>query len=124
MNKLVVETDKGQKVSHVQIVNGNVEIVYQKDLPESVKDIPNRDWFVNSVGNIMQTTFIKDRLNNVSTKERAEAILALGQLLELAAYVGVDGFNFNFVFEVSKQELAKEFKEKYSDLFQKAKKLL
>ena len=122
MNKVVVETDKGQKVSKVEIVNGNVEIVYQRDLPESVKDIHKRNWYIDNDGDIQNIP--DDTLNNFSTKERAEAVLALGQLLELADYVGCKKFHFSFLFALKDKSLSDAFREKYADLFKKAEKLL
>ena len=60
------------------------EIVLKKiehKLPLSVNEIPNRDWYIGDYGEIEHTHFFTK--NNLSTKERAEAFLALMQLVEL-----------------------------------------
>lgn len=120
--KNTIKTPTGCKIAKTEIIEGNLIVTYERDLPDSVKDIPNRDWFINSVGIIMQTT--NNKVNNFSNIERAEAILALGQLLELAAYVGCEKVNVEFIFGVGKGSLADDFHKKYSDLFKKTKKLL
>ena len=120
--KNTIETPAGCKIAKTEIIDGNLIVTYERDLPDSVNDIDNRPWFINSVGIIMQTT--KNKVNNFSNIERAEAILALGQLLELAAYVGCEKFYYTFQFGISKQDLANNFRKKYDDLFEKAKKLL
>lgn len=120
--KNTIETPKSCKIAKTEIIDGNLIVTYERDLPESVRDIPNRTYAV--VGNKPFIIYNNFDLDQFSTKERAEAILALGQLLELAAYVGCEKFNYTFQFGLGKQDLANDFRKKYDDLFQKAKKLL
>ena len=120
--KNTIETPTGCKIAKTEIIDGNLIVTYERDLPDSVKDIPNRHWYIEAFGNIVETKTTD--VNNFSTKERAEAILALGQLLEFAAYVGCKKVNVQFDFGIENADLAKDFKEKYSELFKKAKKLL
>lgn len=126
--KNTIETPKGCKIAKTEIIDGNLIVTYERDLPDSVKEIPNRNWFIHSCGTVENKKCIAGKStnykSNFSTKERAEAILALGQLLELAAYVGCDNVNVEFQFGLGKSGLALEFKEKYSELFEKTKKLL
>lgn len=120
--KNTIETPTGCKIAKTEIIEGNLIVTYERDLPESVNDIDNRPWFINSVGIIMQTT--NNKVNNFSNIERAEAVLALGQLLELAAYVGCKDFYCGFNFGIEKQDIRVEFEKKYAHLIEKTKKLL
>ena len=120
--KNIIETPAGCKIAKTEIIEGNLIVTYERDLPESVRGIKDRLWFIDSDGLVEQRYGLEP--HQFSTKERAEAILALGQLLELAAYVGCKKVNVQFDFGIENADLAKDFKEKYSDLFEKAKKLL
>lgn len=53
--------------------------------PKSVTEIPNRNWFIDSHGNIesFNDDIHGNDINNLSTENRAEAFLALMQLVEL-----------------------------------------
>ena len=106
--KNTIETPAGCKIAKTEIIDGNLIVTYERDLPDSVDEIKR------NYGCAVW----------VSSDERAEAILALGQLLELAAYVGCEKVNVQFDFGIENADLAKDFKEKYSELFKKAKKLL
>ena len=121
--KNTIETPKGCKIAKTEIIEGNLIVTYERDLPESVKDIPNRAYWIHAKGSVEEDYEMLD-LFQFSSKERAEAILALGQLLELAAYVGCEKFHYTFQFGLNKQDLANDFRKKYDDLFRKAKKLL
>ena len=121
--KNTIKTPEGCKIAKTEIIDGNLIVTYVRYLPESVKEIPNRDWYIEGDGSIDSLDRCRE-INHFSTKERAEAILALGQLLELAAYVGCEKFHYTFQFGISKQDLANDFRKKYDDLFEKAKKLL
>ena len=62
------------------------EIVFKKietKLPLSVKEIPNRFWFINSYGSITTSDLYEIDKNNLSSAKRAKAFLALMQLVEL-----------------------------------------
>lgn len=108
MKTNTITTPAGCKIAKTEIINGNLIVTYERDLPDSVRGIKR------NYGCAVW----------VSTDERAEAILALGQLLELAAYVGCEKVNVEFIFGVGKGSLADDFHKKYSDLFKKTKKLL
>ena len=120
--KNTIKTPAGCKIAKTEIFDGNLIVTYERDLPESVFQIKGRLWFIDSDGLVEQRYGLEP--HQFSTKERAEAILALGQLLELAAYVGAEKFHYTFQFGFGKQDLANDFRKKYDDLFEKAKKLL
>ena len=122
--KNTIETPAGCKIAKTEIFDGNLIVTYERDLPESVKDIPNRYFYIINGKVSSSRSKMLQSDDNFSTPERAEAILALGQLLELAAYVGCKKVNVQFDFGIENADLAKDFKEKYSELFKKAKKLL
>ena len=105
--KNTIETPTGCKIAKTEIINGNLIVTYERDLPDSILDLPN----------VNKSVFIA-----TSTPERAEAILALGQLLELAAYVGIDKYHISF--GSKDKQLLDEFFEKYAHLIEKTKKLL
>ena len=122
--KNTIETPAGCKIAKTEIIDGNVIVTYERDLPESVKEIPNRYFYVINGKVSSSRSEMLQSDDNFSNPERAEAILALGQLLELAAYVGCEKFHYTFQFGLGKQGLANDFRKKYDDLFKKAKKLL
>ena len=107
--KTEIEIPAGCKIAKTEVIDGKLIVTYDRKLPDSVKDIPNRGWW-----GVFESTSI----------ERKNGIVALAQLLELAAYVGPEDTNFYFEFQSRKDELPPEFYEKYADLFEKAKKLL
>ena len=83
MKEFIIECPSGfevdkEKSTFEKIVFKEIE----NKLPMSVEEIPNRDWFINSVGSIHKYENSKSK-NHLSTKERAEAFLALMQLVEL-----------------------------------------
>lgn len=96
MEKLTIKAPEGYEFSGVSD-NGEIEFVpIKKKYPLSVKDIEGRTWYLNGFGSVCDIAvgdIASKDINNVSTKERAEAILALTQLLELRdAWNRVDGF--------------------------------
>jgi hypothetical protein len=116
---------KGCKIAKTEVIDGKLIVSYVidlPDLPESVEDILNRNWYINNDGEVIQLE--SDDLNNFSTRERAEGMLALGQLIELASYLGATNFNFSMEFGANTSELSERFKEKYADLIEKTKKIL
>jgi hypothetical protein len=128
------------------------KIVYKEigfKFPESVREIPNRDYYINSYGSISKLSHSEQDSNQLSTKERAEAFLALMQLVELRQYVNgdwkADFTNYenkytihiienkihkNFtqtlscVLHFKSEEIRDQFAEKYKDLIETAKELL
>lgn len=153
MKTKAVEMPDGYEFSHV---GENGEIIIKEIVskyPLSVGDIKERAWFINGVGGIEPTNTDKFLDNNqLSTKERAEAFLALMQLVELRdAWNKVDGFvsdwsdssqtkyciyyfktkpNVDASFLVKKvlffgsKETAQLFLEKFAQLIETAKELL
>ena len=119
--KNTIETPAGCKIAKTEIIDRNLIVTYERDLPDSVKDIIGRPHWIHANGSIELDDKEQD-LFQFSTKERAEAILALGQLLELAAYVG--GIELTLNFEFDNQDLLSDFNKKHTDLFEKAKNLL
>jgi hypothetical protein len=100
---------------------------------DSVKDIPNRDWFITAKGNVDNVSC--DDINQMSTKERAEAILALIQLIEIHAAIeqmdDVCGSNIQLISFCKNRrvhlwfeswELAEEFGSKHKDLIETVRK--
>ena len=101
---------------------------------DSVKDIPNRDWYIDATGQIEDSD--SDDLNQMSTKERAEAVLALIQLIEIHAAIGQEydaGFcsvalisdsnkNRDIRFWFESGELRDEFESKHNDLIETVRK--
>ena len=100
---------------------------------DSVKDIPNRKWYIDSTGEVVDSD--SDDLNQMSTEERAEAMLALIQLIEIHAAIEqeVDASSYfieirglcdnrmiDFWFE--SEELADEFEYKHENLIETVRK--
>ena len=104
--KTEIEIPVGCKIAKTEVIDGKLIVTYERDLPESVYDIPNRDY-----------AFVF----NSTSRKRGNSIIALAQLIELAAYVGCPNTDFYFEFQSSKDELPPEFYEKYADLFEKAR---
>lgn len=155
MEKLTIKAPEGYEFSGIN-ENSEIEFVpIKKKYPLSVEDIEGRTWYLNGFGSVCYIAVgniaAKD-INNVSTKERAEAILALTQLLELRdAWNEIDGFvvdwndheqdkwcitpvsgnvSFNIYGSVSRVlffntlEKAKLFEKTFKDLILTAKELL
>ena len=99
---------------------------------DSVVDIPNRIWFLTSGGEVGDDDC--DDLNQMSTKERAEAILALIQLIEIHAVIeqelNADYYtlivssckNKYIYFYFESEELGDEFESKHKDLIETVRK--
>jgi hypothetical protein len=105
--KTEIEIPDGCKIAKTEIIDGKLIVTYERDFPDSVKDIPDIVYF-----HALKSTSL----------ERASAVRALTQLIELAAYVGCDDFYFNFCFD--NEKLESDFEKKYADLFEKAYKIL
>ncbi len=102
MKEFIIECPSGfevdkEKSTFEKIVFKEIE----NKLPMSVEEIPNRNWFIGGDGIVYNTNGIgaKDK-NQVSTKERAEAFLALMQLVELR-----DAWNGDWKAEFSNNEI-------------------
>lgn len=101
----------------------------------SVEEIPNRDWFI--FNGQAQGILVNKHKENVSTKERAEAFLALMQLVELRDKWNGDSERHPFLITLSFSpqknselisfktfELRNKFAEQFKDLIETAKELL
>ena len=99
MKELIIEAPTGMEV---YLENKTIKFrgKTENKLPMSVQEIPNRNWFL--------THKLEDY--KLSTKERAEAFLALMQLVELR-----DAWNGDFDPEISKGEKKLFAINKYGD---------
>lgn len=62
-------------------------VAKESRVPESIKFVKDRRWFITGTGHIHRSLDSNCK-NHFSTKERAEAMLALGQLIELHTAIG------------------------------------
>ncbi len=151
MKEFIIECPSGFEVDKE---NSTFEKIVFKEignkLPISVEEIPNRYWYITSGG---YTSIYKNgnSKNHLSTKERAEAFLALMQLVELRdAYNGdwevdwiknnsqrkyvieicnnyinsADYLNCYKVLHFKSEQLRDQFAEQFKDLIETAKELL
>ena len=138
MNEILIEAPTGMEIyqENNTIKFRNIE----NKLPMSVEEIPNRNWFITNNGDISNIIYnqleVKDK-NNLSTKERAEAFLALMQLVELRDKWNGDSERHQFLITLSFSpqknselisfktfELRNQFAEQFKDLIETAKELL
>ena len=93
MKNVKIEIPKGYEIDESKSTFTN--IVFKKienKYPNSVLDINGRDWAISYSG-VRKDIACSGDIDQISTKERAEAFLALMQLVELRdAYNKVDGF--------------------------------
>jgi len=102
---------------------------------DSVKDIPNRNWFFFRKGYSIYDSNNNDDVDQMSTKERAEAVLALIQLIEIHAAIEQEADVCNACIEINglcnnryigfwfeSEELRDEFKSKHKDLIETVRK--
>jgi hypothetical protein len=116
--KTEIEIPAGCKIAKTEVIDGKLIVTYERDLPDSVRDIKDRNWFIDHKGEVFES---KADINNFSTKERRANFLKmvlwhLAQLLELAAYVGSEDINFYFEFQSRKDGLPPEFLSKKNTL--------
>ena len=152
MENVKIEIPKGYEIDESKSTFTN--IIFKKindKYPNSVLDIKGRDWTIAG-GKPYESPINCGDIDQVSTKERSEAFLALMQLVELRdAYNKVDGFvadwkddgQYKFCIFVGSNELIKQvlwesnvilyfgseetrnlFYEKHIDLIETAKELL
>jgi len=152
MKTLKIEIPEGHEIDQE---NSTFEKIVFKEVkskyPLKVEDIPNRDWYIhcNNVTQVQYENLKKDK-ENVSTRKRAKAFLALMQLVELRdAWNEIDGgkeftcddikysikVHFNEITtntEISsykvlhfrKEETRDKFLETFRDLIEQAKELI
>jgi hypothetical protein len=94
MEELKINIPEGYEIDKK---NSTFECIKFKKLspkyPTNIVQIEDRKWYIDANGDIESTSNSNDDLNNISTKERAEAFLALTQLVELRdAWNKIDGF--------------------------------
>jgi hypothetical protein len=91
-----VKMPAGYEFSHI---GANGEIIVKKIAPKypiNVDEIRNRNWYIDGSGEIDEIEKYYEK-TQLSTKERAEAFLALMQLVELRdAWNEIDGFVANW----------------------------
>ena len=153
MNKYIVNIPEGYELDEEKS-----NFVFKKktpELPESVEEIKDRFYYIDDIGAIdsadekYMNLYPDDSKNHVSTKERAEAFLALIQLVELRdawnnavedewddsgkkhvifrhrGKMEGDYFsNTDFVLNFKTPELRDQFLEKFKDLIETAKELI
>lgn len=84
MKNIKIQAPKGYEIDYENSTKENI-ILKKKaaELPTSVGDIKGRRWYINEYGFIKNSKSSTETINQVTTKERAEAFLALMQLVEL-----------------------------------------
>ena len=125
MNEILIEAPTGMEIyqENNTIKFRNIE----NKLPMSVEEIPNRTWFL--------THNLEDY--KLSTKVRAEAFLALMQLVELRDKWNGDSERHDYLLTLDygklkssellsfkTSELRNKFEEQFKDLIETAKELL
>ena len=106
--------------------------------PTSIEEVEGRGYYIDAFGDVSYTDeeIISDP-NHVSSKDRAEGLLALGQLLELRdawneGWTAKDATEDEDFFSISEcpplhfrdEETAKEFLEQFRDLIETARPVL
>lgn len=98
MNQIKINIPEGYEIDFFNKETG--EVTFKKiehKYPISVMDIPDRTYYLGNTGRISKSLTYND-LNQVSTIERAEALLALAQLSELRdAWNKIDNFKADFI---------------------------
>lgn len=144
MKEILIEAPTGMEIyqENNTIKFRNIE----NKLPMSVEEIPNRHWFICGLEKgVVNTAGQYNDKSQLSTKERAEAFLALMQLVELRdAWNGDWKADYNnesqrkFCIMIKKGltlraayplyfksgELRDQFNEQFKDLIETAKELL
>ena len=141
MKELKIEVPEGyqidkEKSTFEKIVFKEIE----NKLPMSVEEIPNRKFYITNDSNIVINnnkrvlSTSRSWINQLSTKERAEAFLALMQLVELRdAWNGDSERHLYLIYNENRTsnllsfktlELRNQFGEQFKDLIETAKELL
>ena len=97
MTTLKINIPQGYEIDVFNKETGEVSFKkIELKYPQSIFEVKDRSWFIHSNSGIEKDNTANDSTvdrNNVSTKQRAEALLALSQLVELRdAWNKIDGF--------------------------------
>lgn len=96
MKNLKIEVPKGYEIDQEKSTFENIvfkEVEQKSKYPKSVDEIKRRDWYISPWGIVVRSKSESKTINQVSSKERAEAFVALIQLVELRdEYNRIDGF--------------------------------
>lgn len=90
MKQLKIEVPKGYEIDKEKSTFENIVFKpVENNLPVNIGEVEERSWFIGTRGKIYRAIENKNDINNLSSKERAKAFLALMQLVELRdAYNG------------------------------------
>ena len=132
MDKLTIEAPTGMEVYQE---NNTIKFRNTENkLPMSVEEITNRNYWIHSNGEVTSSARFSNDKNNLSTEERAEAFLALMQLVELRdAWNGDSKRHLYLIYSENRTsnllsfktlELRNQFGEQFKDLIETAKELL
>lgn len=148
MKNLKIQVPEGYEIDKEKSTFENIILKkIGKKRPLRVQEIEGREWYIDDRGRVDESCYGTRFLNNLSTKERAEAFLALMQLVELrdawnegpvtnqnrraiVRHRGVfkvfdySSLEYPRVLEFTSEELAKEFLEEFRDLIETAKELI
>lgn len=87
------EVDK-EKSTFEEIIFKEIE---KDPYPNTVQEIKCRGWYIDEYGRVKDTSEHNRDINDLSSKERAEAFLALMQLVELRdVYNKIDGITIDW----------------------------
>lgn len=150
MKELKIEVPQGFEIDKEKSTFGKIVFKeIENKLPMSVEEIPNRNWYIDAIGGIKEI-FNCEHINQLSTKERAQAFLALIQLVELrdaynddweADFTDINQMKYtiytyhnqintgsasqgNFNLHFKSEQLRDQFAEQFSELIETAKELL
>lgn len=113
MNELKIEIPEGYEVDQEKsnLVKGEIKFKkIEKKYPLSIKEVKDRNWYIDSIGIIGKVLYEHD-INQVSSESRAKAFLALMQLVELRdCWNKVDGFIPDWTKSVQNKYTIENFK--------------
>lgn len=108
-------------------------VAKESRVPESIYDVEGRNYFIDHFGIIERCD--ESTHNHFSTKERAEAMLALGQLVEIYYAINQNHNRFKYYIEVQSkdkvidinfwfetEELREEFRSTHKELIETVEK--
>lgn len=137
MKQLKIEIPNGYEIDqeNSNLAEGVVKFKPKSRVPKSIDDVNGRHWYINGAGRIFHFEWKTATPNHFSTKKRAEAILALGQLIEIHAAIKQDKDTEYYFFSIESvdknvvidfwfetEELGEEFKSIHKQLIETVKK--